>query len=50
MLRDFVDSSSARRTPEVDGAQGMRLMRLLRRFYENRESLAEVPMVESARV
>jgi predicted dehydrogenase len=36
MLRDFVDACREDRAPEVDGAQGLASMKLLRRFYENR--------------
>jgi len=49
MLRDFVDAATQKHAPEVDGAQGLRLMRLLRRFYENRELLAEPTTTGGAR-
>lgn len=39
MLRDFVRACAERRPPEVDGRQGLELMRLVRRFYENRHGM-----------
>lgn len=39
MLRDFVEACRSDRTPEVDGAQGLASLKLLRRFYENRMPL-----------
>jgi predicted dehydrogenase len=41
MLRDFVDACRKDRAPEVDGAQGLASMKLLRRFYENRVLMTE---------
>jgi len=41
MLRDFVDACRDGRVPEVDGAQGLASLKLLRRFYENRTLLAD---------
>lgn len=41
MLRDFVDACREGRAPEVDGAQGLASLNLLRRFYENRTLLTD---------
>jgi len=41
MLRDFVDACLTGRAPEVDGAQGLASLHLLRRFYENRKLLTD---------
>ena len=41
MLRDFVDACREDRAPEVDGAQGLASMKLLRRFYENRTLMTD---------
>ena len=41
MLRDFVDACRMNRAPEVDGAQGLTSMKLLRRFYENRTLMSD---------
>jgi predicted dehydrogenase len=41
LLRDFVEACRENRAPEVDGAQGLASMKLLRRFYENRTLMAD---------
>jgi predicted dehydrogenase len=40
MLWDFVQACRKNRPPEVDGEQGLRSLQLVRRFYENRQSIA----------
>jgi predicted dehydrogenase len=41
MLRDFVEACRGNRAPEVDGMQGLASMKLLQRFYENRQVIAD---------
>jgi predicted dehydrogenase len=41
MLRDFVEACRDDRAPEVDAAQGLESMKLLRRFYENRTLMTD---------
>lgn len=41
MLRDFVEACREDRAPEVDGAQGLASLKLLRRFYEKRTLLTD---------
>jgi predicted dehydrogenase len=41
MLRNFVDACRQKRAPDVDGAQGLASLELLRRFYDNRRAMSE---------
>lgn len=41
MLWDFVTACQEDRPPEVDGEQGLASLRLIRRFYENRQLLTD---------
>lgn len=41
MLWDFVAACQDDRSPEVDGEQGLASLKLIRRFYENRQQLAD---------
>jgi len=41
MLSDFVDACQNDRAPEVDGEQGLASLKLIRRFYENRQLVTD---------
>jgi predicted dehydrogenase len=41
MLWDFVEACQDDRPPEVDGAQGLASLKLIRRFYENRQLITD---------